>query len=59
MSRGNGLRGPGGDAEGSGAWFPGRAESRVRSGAGVGSGERTGYPENSTCPWGVGLRSEA
>lgn len=35
-----------------------RAGSRVPSGAGAVSVERGDCPESSTCPWGVGLKSE-
>lgn len=43
---------------GLGVGYRGRAESWVRSGARAGSEEGRGYPENSTCPSAVGLKSK-
>lgn len=58
VSRISGIEGLLEMPRGLGMGYQGRAESRGGSGAGAGSVERRGYPENSTCPWAVGLESE-
>lgn len=57
LGRSRGLRGPSGNAKGSGAWVTKAELDLVYHGTGVVSVERGGFPESRVCPWRVGLKS--